>query len=166
MKSVKKENLGIPYMVEGYGYLVDKNLLKDLFALDDAGPLLTDLKTCDYQEFRDFTNAVDDYIRDGSAHTVSLNSHFYKTIGSNTGLAGGMTGVFLESGAEKWTYADHMINIPLNAVFKNYSEASYARPYVIGALKEPGSQGHECLGVQHCSCSRREWTQPSGCFLR
>lgn len=70
MKSVKKENLGIPYMVEGYGYLVDKNLLKDLFALDDAGPLLTDLKTCDYQEFRDFTNAVNDYIRDGSAHTI------------------------------------------------------------------------------------------------
>lgn len=145
LKSVKKENLGIPYTVEGYGYLVDKDLLKDLFALDDVGPLLTDLKTCNYNQFRDFTNAVNDYIHDGSSHPVSLNTHSYRTIGDKTGLAGGMTGVFVESGAEKWTYADHMINIPLNAVFKNYSEAYYARPDAIGALKEPAVKAMSVL---------------------
>ncbi len=145
LKTASGYNLGIPYTVEGYGYLVDKDVLKSLFSLDDVTNLLADLKTCDFQEFRNFTEAVNQHIHDGLAHAVNLNAHSYTTVNSKTGLAGELTGVFIESGAEMWTYADHMINIPLNAVFKNYSQAYYSEVDAIRALKKPAVKAMDVL---------------------
>lgn len=131
------ENLGLPYTLEGYGYIVDTDVLNDLFALDDASQLVDDLKTCDYDEFRAFTDAVDQYINNPQSITVTVNGHTYTTPAQKVGLANELTGLFVESGAEKWTYADHMVNIPLNAVFENYGDAYSADLDAIDALKDP-----------------------------
>ncbi|WP_169173190.1 ABC transporter substrate-binding protein [Bifidobacterium oedipodis] len=133
------ENLGLPYTLEGYGYLVDVDVLKDLFALDDdkVAELIADLKACDFDTFRAFTDAVDAYINNPQAISVNVNGHEYTTAPAKTGLANDLTGVFVESGAEKWTYADHMVNIPLNAVFENYGDAYSADLDAVDALKKP-----------------------------
>lgn len=145
LKTEDSENLGLPYTVEGYGYIVDTDMLKDLFALDDPSQLVEDLKTCDYKTFQAFENTVDAYIKNPSAMTVSLNGHDYTTAPAKTGLAKELTGLFIESGAEKWTYADHMINIPLNAVFENYGDAYYADLDAIDALKKPAITAMQVL---------------------
>ena len=60
------ENFGLPYNIEGYGYQVDKNVLKDLF-VGDTDALLADLKAePDYISWQTFVKAVDAYIKDGT----------------------------------------------------------------------------------------------------
>lgn len=39
---------GIPYGVEGIGYIVNKNMLSDLFGSDNGELVLTELSTCSW----------------------------------------------------------------------------------------------------------------------
>ncbi|MBW3082156.1 extracellular solute-binding protein [Bifidobacterium phasiani] len=118
------ETFAIPITLEGYGYIVNTNMLRDLFNLDDAAQLVEDLRKCSYDDFRSFTDAVDDFIK-GQSSTVTVNGHEYTTAAQKTDLTGSLTGVFVEAGAETWTYANHMINLPLNTVYSTFSDAVY-----------------------------------------
>ena len=121
------ENFGIPYNIEGYGYQVDKNVLKDLFE-GDTDALVADLKAeTNYESWQAFVKAVDAYIKNGTVSTVTVNGHPYTFASEKKGLAKELNGVFVESGAELWTYQNHWVSFPLNAVFKNVSEAYYAK---------------------------------------
>lgn len=121
------ENFGIPYNIEGYGYQVDKNVLKDLF-VGDTDALVADLKAeTNYESWQAFVKAVDAYIKNGTVSTVTVNGHPYTFASEKKGLAKELNGVFVESGAELWTYQNHWVSFPLNAVFKNVSEAYYAK---------------------------------------
>lgn len=121
------ENFGLPYNIEGYGYQVNKNVLKDLFE-GDTDALLADLKAePDYTSWQTFVKAVDAYIKDGTVSPVTVNGHTYTFAAEKKGLAKELNGVFVESGAELWTYQNHWVSFPLNTVFENVSAAYYAK---------------------------------------
>ncbi len=131
-----KTNFGLPYTVEGYGYIVDKDVLKELFPAADQDALLTDLKTVDFQGFTDFTNGLNEYLQSDKVATLSLNGHEYPLAAEKTELTKSLTGIFVEAGAEKWTYSDHMINVAMNTVFSSYSDALYSDPSKFDEMKD------------------------------
>ena len=57
---------GIPLLLEGYGFIVDKTMLRDLFG-EKSELLLEKFKTCSYTEFEGFVAAVETYISAPSA---------------------------------------------------------------------------------------------------
>lgn len=132
-----KNSFGIPYNVEGYGYIVDTRMIDALFGNNVSNDFLNDLKLSGYNEFEKLVLAVDAYIKDGTVSTVSLNGKSYTLVSEKNELSEKLTGVFAVAGAEKWTYGDHMVNVALNAVFSNPAEAESATEAQINSLKEP-----------------------------
>ena len=134
--SVDGSNLGIPYTVEGYGYIVDTNVLKELFPESDVDKLLSDLKVVDYPTFIHFTDTVNNFIQEDKSGKVELNGNNYTLATDKTELTKGLTGIFVEAGAEKWTYADHMLNVAMNTVYTSYSDAFYSEPTQFEEMKD------------------------------
>ena len=119
-------NYGIPYNVEGYGYIVDKEMLADLFGSDKVDSFLTAFKTATYDEFANMVKTLQSYIKNGTVGIVTLNGTTFKLADKKTGKAENLTGVFSVAGSEKWTYGDHFINIAVDAVFADSKAASEA----------------------------------------
>ena len=112
------KSYGIPYGVEGFGLIVDPQMLTDLFG--EAGTdVLTDLRTCSYDDFTGFCDAVTDYIAAPSAATVSLNGNTYTFQAEKTGVAVNLNGVFAVAGAENWTYGNHLLCMPTATLATN-----------------------------------------------
>lgn len=132
-----KASYGIPFNVEGYGYLVDSGMLSDLFGEDRVKDLLSDLKACSYEEFTAFCVAVDEYIASPASSSVKVNGNSYSFHTQKTGRAANLTGVFAFAGSEKWTYGDHLINIAINAVFPDARSAENATEEQLDQLKQP-----------------------------
>lgn len=132
-----KTNFGVPYNVEGYGYIVDTRMIDALFGNDASDKFLDDLKLADYEEFEKLVSSVDAYIKDGTVATVNLNGTPYTFVSSKNEMSEKLTGVFAVAGAEKWTYGDHMVNVALNAAFANPAEAEAATEAQINSLKAP-----------------------------
>lgn len=130
-------NYGIPYNVEGYGYIVDTRMADALFGDGSSAAFIRDVKACSYEEFRTMVEAVDKYIKDGTPSSFILNGTSYKLRDTKTEMSGKLTGVFAVAGADKWTYGDHMINVALNAVFSNPAEAASATAREIESIREP-----------------------------
>lgn len=118
-----KESFGIPFNVEGFGYMVDSQMLEDLFGAGSSSKMLTDLRVCNYDDFTAFCDTVDGYIANPSASGVTLNGNTYTLQAQKTGRASNLTGVFAFAGSEKWTYGDHSLNVALNMVFASAGEA-------------------------------------------
>lgn len=118
-----QESLGIPFNVEGYGYMVDVQMLGDLFGAENGVKVLADLRVCTFEEFAAFVETVDAYIAVPSGSNVTLNGNTYTLQSEKTGRASNLTGVFAFAGSEKWTYGDHSLNIILNMVFNSAGEA-------------------------------------------
>ena len=59
-------NYGIPYNVEGYGYIVDKEMLAALFGEDQVDAFLEAFKTATYDEFEQMVLTLQSYIKEGS----------------------------------------------------------------------------------------------------
>lgn len=119
-------NYGVPYNIEGYGYIVDKQMLDDLFEDVDVEVLLEDIRLATYEEWEVLVTTIDTYIENPSSATVSLNNTEYTLRAEKTGVAENLTGVFASMGAESWTYGDHFVNVALNAVYANASDAYQA----------------------------------------
>jgi len=130
------KSYGIPYNVEGYGYIVDTKMLADIFGEENVDELLEDFKEATYSEFETFVKTMGSYIKDGTLGKVTLNGEEYD-IREKTGLSNKLTGVFAVAGSEKWTYGDHMINIALDTVFATPDEAKNADARKIESLKNP-----------------------------
>lgn len=128
---------GIPYNVEGYGYIVDTRMVDALFGDGASSGFIKDMRTASYEEFQSLVEAVDKYIKEGTASSVTLSGTTYNLRPEKAELAGKLTGVFAVAGADKWTYGDHMINVALNAVFSNPAEAAAATEKQIDSLREP-----------------------------
>ncbi len=116
---------GIPYNIEGYGYIVDTRMLEALFGADQVDAFIEAYKTATYAEFEAMILAMDEYIKNGSASDVVLSGKSF-AFQEKSGLAENLKGVFSVAGAEKWTYGDHMINIAIDAVFENSLAAANA----------------------------------------
>lgn len=130
-------NYGIPYNVEGYGYIVDTRMADALFGDGVSATFVRDAKGSTYDEFRAMVEAVDKYIKEGTPSSFALNGTTYTLRSEKTDMAKKLTGVFAVAGADKWTYGDHMINVALNAVFSNPAEAAGATARDIESIREP-----------------------------
>jgi raffinose/stachyose/melibiose transport system substrate-binding protein len=116
-----KTSYGVPYNVEGYGYIVDRQLFGEIFA--NADEVIAAVKTASYAEWDALVKALDDWIRRPRAVTITLSGKSYTTNASKGALSSNLNGIFAVMGAEKWTYGDHFINVALNAVFTSPSDA-------------------------------------------
>lgn len=119
-------NYGIPYNVEGYGYIVDTEMLAALFGEDQVEAFIAAFKTATYEEFEAMVHTLTAYIKEGTAGTVKLSGQEFALATEKTGKAASLEGVFSVAGSEKWTYGDHMINVAIDAVFENSVAASEA----------------------------------------
>jgi len=131
------KNYGVPYNVEGYGYIVDTRMIEALFGENTAKDFLEDAQYATYEEFENLVKAVDGYIKNNSISSVTLNGTSYTLRNEKTELSQKLTGVFAVAGADKWTYGDHMVNVALNAVFSNPAEAAAATGEDIESLRGP-----------------------------
>ncbi len=130
-------NYGIPYNVEGYGYVVDKLMLADLFGADNVDSVLADIKTATYAEWEALVLAVDAYIQSGTAASVTLSGNAHALAAAKGELASKLTGVFATAGSQTWTYGDHFLNVAIDAVFADASAAANATPEQLDSLKGP-----------------------------
>lgn len=91
---------GVPFGSNVYGYLVDNRLLKALLgeSFDQEN-----LKHCSWQEWRDFVEAVSNWIVEPTAQTVKLNGKTYKLPAAKTDETQALQGVFTFSGANAYT---------------------------------------------------------------
>lgn len=119
---------GVPYCIEGYGYIVDKQMLADLFGLTETDSIIEDIRLCSYEEWENFIKTTAAYITTGQSAAITINGKLYNLTSGKTGLAQNLTGIFAVAGDEngKWTYSDHMLNVALNAVFENPAAAKLA----------------------------------------
>lgn len=143
-----KNSYGIPYNIEGFGFIIDEQMLVDLFVVDNADNILTDLKASSYNDFENFVISVDNYIKNPSASTVTLNGNQYTFRPNKTGLASNLTGVFAVMGAEKWTYGDHTMTVALNSVFDSPNASFNATDTDIENTKEPVKAFMELLDLK------------------
>lgn len=116
-------NYGIPYTVEGYGYIVDTNVLASLFGADNVDAWLAAYKTATYEEFVAMVDACDAYIKNGTADDVVLSGESF-AFQDKDDLTSQLEGVFSVAGSEKWTYGDHLVNIAIDAVFPTALDAA------------------------------------------
>ncbi|NDL66472.1 ABC transporter substrate-binding protein [Anaerotalea alkaliphila] len=142
------ENLGIPYNVEGYGLIVDKRMLGELFGLEQADGIVADFKAAGYGEFRAFVEAVDGYIKNETAGTVLLNGNTYTLADQMTERTAALNGVFAVAGAERWTYGDHFSNYALNAVFGSLAAARSATEEQVEQMRSPLRKSIEAYGFK------------------
>jgi raffinose/stachyose/melibiose transport system substrate-binding protein len=130
-----KTSYGIPYNVEGYGFIADTQLLGDLFGQTAGDGLITDLKAATYEEWEALVKALDGWIKSPAGVTLTLNGNPHSLVPAKQGLAAKLTGVFAVMGAEKWTYGDHFINVALNAVFSSPNDAANATDEILRSAK-------------------------------
>ncbi len=136
---------GIPYNVEGYGFMVDSQMIADLFGADNAEAVIAALRDCSYEEFQAFCEAADAYIEAPSAASVALSGNTFQFLPQKTGRAQKLTGVFAFAGSEDWTYGDHLVNVALNAVFATAAEANAATDTQLDSLQGPLTAYAEAL---------------------
>lgn len=110
-------NYGIPYNIEGYGLIADQQMLKEILDEEDIEDFTEDYKAADYEEFTEMVEAMDAFIKEGTAQSFHLNGNTYTTADSKTPLAEKLNGVFAIAGAEKWTYGNHFGNYPVSTVY-------------------------------------------------
>ncbi|WP_068783491.1 ABC transporter substrate-binding protein [Paenibacillus phocaensis] len=132
-----QNNYGIPYGLEGYGYVVNTELIGDLFGDDVKDAVIEDLKVASYPEFEKAVLAFDNYIKNDKASEITLNGTKYTLKAEKSELAAQLTGVFAVAGSETWTYGDHMVNVALAAAFNNAVDARNATEQQLDSLKGP-----------------------------
>lgn len=136
LSSDGKNNYGIPYNVEGYGFIVDTKMLAAIFGPEQVEPWIKDYKTANYEEFETMVTVLDNYIKDGSQGSVVLSGNEYSLLPKSE-LSGQLNGIFAVAGAEKWTYGDHYNNYALNTVFDSLSAAANSTPEQVENLVNP-----------------------------
>ena len=135
LSSDGKNSFGIPYCIEGYGYIVDREMISDLIGENSTDSFLENMRVASYEDFKNFVLAVDSYIKTPAAKSFTLNGKKYTFLPTKTGLAQKLTGVFAVAGAERWTYCDHMINVALGAIYDSPAAAKNASSEQIQSMK-------------------------------
>jgi raffinose/stachyose/melibiose transport system substrate-binding protein len=102
---------GIPENVEGYGFIVNKQVLADILDVTDKDAAFEMMRTATYDEFVDFVEAVTDAIG-GTDTTITIDGDSYTIDDAN--IPTEMNGVFAVMGAENWTYGNHVFNVVYN----------------------------------------------------
>ncbi len=125
---------GFPLMLEGYGYIVDKTMLSDLFG-ENSEKVLEELKTCSYNDFAGFVAGVDSYISAPSAGEITLNGNKYKLSGEKGEKSSNLTGVF-SLNHESTRAMEHLLSYVLAAKFGSRYEVMSVSPEALGDVSE------------------------------
>ena len=157
-----KTNYGVPYNVEGYGYVVDTLMLADLFGADKVKAIVADIKTATYAQWEAFVTALDAYIQSGTASSVTLSGNSYDLLAAKGKLASSLTGVFATAGSQTWTYGDHFLNIAIDAVFANPSAAASATAEQLDSLKGPFLAYAKALDLKTSHAAGTDGALPRG----
>ena len=112
-------NYGVPYNIEGYGYVVDKDLLSEMIGADNVDAFLEAYQTASYDDFVAMVDAMDAFIKEGTAGTFALSGTEFTLAAEKGELSSSLEGVFSVAGAERWTYGDHLVNVAIDAVYKD-----------------------------------------------
>ena len=75
-----QDSYGIPYNVEGYGYIVDKEMIAALVGEDNVDSFIEKYKTATYDEFADFVEKVNAYIKDGKGNDFALSGQTFSLL--------------------------------------------------------------------------------------
>ncbi len=128
-------NYGIPYNVEGYGYVVDKEMLAAIFGEDNVDAVLDAYRAATYDEFAASVETMQTWIKDGTAGSVTLAGQTFELPAEKAGKAATLEGVFSVAGSEKWTYGDHLVNVAIDAIFTDSKTAGAATKEQLDAGK-------------------------------
>ena len=112
---------GIPLVLEGFGYIFDKDMLSDLFGAENSEKLADDLRSCSFTEFEGFVAAVDTYISAPSAAEITINGNKYTFSPEKTGKAKNLTGVF-SLNSESTSVLEGLLSTALAAKFSSRYE--------------------------------------------
>jgi raffinose/stachyose/melibiose transport system substrate-binding protein len=137
MSTGNNTSYGIPYNVEGYGFIVDRQMIADLFGANNADAALEDIRLASYDEWETFVNTLDNWIKSAAPLAVTLNGTSYTLADTKTALTEKLNGVFVIMGSQTWTYGGHLVNVALNCVFDNDNAALTATESQIQSLRGP-----------------------------
>jgi hypothetical protein len=129
------DNFGLPCTLKGHGYVVDPKMISSLFGSDKYRYVLEDLKSCTYDEFESFVNALEVYISSGSIYEFSLHNNPYKFLDKRSGLAENLNAVFaFPAGLPVYT-GYYMLSPALAYRFNSAAQANVASDEAILGLE-------------------------------
>lgn len=132
-----KSNYLVPFSICGYGYMVDKKMLSDLFYGSDIDELINDLKCSSYNEFENLVRGVNNYIKNNVSSDIILNGNRYSIYPVKREICRSLVDVFSLCGCDTYNYGELMSSVALDAVFANPDEAYSANDSKIDMLKNP-----------------------------
>ena len=137
---------GVPLMLEGYGYIFDREMISALFGSDSAESLINDLRTCSFTEFESFVAAVDTYISAPSKAEITIGGNKYSFLPEKTEKAATLTGVF-SLNSESTRVMEHLLSYALSAKFASRYEVMNAAEENISGASEVLSAYMEVLDL-------------------
>ena len=139
-------SFGVPLVLEGYGYIFDKDMLGDLFGEANKNELVNDLRTCSFTDFEGFVAAVDTYISAPSSAAVTVNGNSYAFLPEKTGRAKNLTGVF-SLNSESTRAMEHLLSYGLAAKFQSRYEVMTADEEAVSGMKDIASAYMDVLDL-------------------
>lgn len=131
------DNFGIPYTVEGFGYVLDPKMISSLFGGDKYRNVIYDLQECTYDEFALMVEALRAYIMSSAAFTFTLNNNEYSFVTDKGELSRNLTGVFSFAAGVPKNGGTYMANIPVASVFDSAAAANLATKDDTDKLETP-----------------------------
>lgn len=114
----KKNHLAIPIGIEGWGYVVNKNIISNLVGKKNVDSFINDFKLCTYEEYELFIKKLNSYIKNHTSSTILLNNVSYQFDAKSSSLKN-LTSVFSIDGTSKNIYSLYLINNSLYTVFES-----------------------------------------------
>lgn len=139
-------SFGIPLMLEGYGYILDRDMISDLFGAENANALIEDLRSCSFAEFEGFVAAVDTYISSPSAAEITIGGNKYTFSPEKTGKAQSLTGVFALN-SESTAAMEHLFSYALASKFAGRYDVMNATGEFISGMGDTFSAFMEVLDL-------------------
>jgi len=126
---------GIPLVLEGYGYIFDREMVAALFGAENSEKLIDDLRTCSFTEFEGFVAAVDSWISAPSAAKIRIGENEYTFAAEKTGKAQSLTGVFSLNN-ESTRAMEHLLSYALAAKFQSRYEVMSAPEETVSGMEK------------------------------
>ena len=138
---------GIPLVLEGYGYIFDKDMLSDIFGAENSEKLADDLRSCSFTEFEGFAAALDTWISAPSEAEITLGGNKYTFAKEKTGKAANLTGVF-SLNSESTRAMEHLLSSALAAKFQSRYEVMTAPEETVSEMEDIFKAYAEVLDFQ------------------
>ncbi len=114
----KKNHLAIPIGIEGFGYIINKNIISNLVGKKNVDSFINDFKLCTYEEYELFVKKLSSCIKNHTSSTIVLNNVSYQLDAKSSSLKN-LTSAFSIDGTSKNIYSLYLINNFLYTVFES-----------------------------------------------